>query len=145
MTGFICAVIAGAAMSVQGAMNTRLGESIGLYEANMLVQGIAFLLSALLVCICGKGDLRAIAEVNKLYLLGGALGMVITVTVMISIGKLSPTIAIGTILTAQLLVAALIDAFGLMESERVAFSWNKYVGLAITIGGMLLFKMNFRK
>ena len=30
--GFIFAIISGAAMSIQGVMNTRLGEKIGVYE-----------------------------------------------------------------------------------------------------------------
>ncbi|MBQ6558712.1 MAG: DMT family transporter, partial [Clostridia bacterium] len=37
-------------------------------------------------------------------------------------------------------VAAIIDAFGLMGSEQVAFGWNKFAGLAVMIGGVLLFK-----
>lgn len=45
MLGFLFAVIAGAAMSVQGVMNTRLQENIGLWEANAFVQGTAFVLS----------------------------------------------------------------------------------------------------
>lgn len=77
---------------------------------------------------------------NKLYLLGGVFGILITVTVMLAIGKLSPTIAISIILISQLAVAALIDAFGIMGSEKVAFGWNKHVGLALMIGGVLLFK-----
>ena len=56
---------------------------------------------------------------NKFYLLGGVLGIIITVTVMLGIGKLSPTVAISIILISQLFVAALIDAFGLMGSEKV--------------------------
>ena len=88
----------------------------------------------------GKGSLREIANVNKLYLLGGVLGLVITVTVMLGIGKLSPTVAISVILISQLFVAALIDAFGLMDSEKIAFGWNKFVGMALMIGGVLLFK-----
>lgn len=138
--GFIFSAIAGAAMSIQGVMNTRLSEKIGLYESNMIVQGIAFALSLLAVWILGKGSFRAVSDVNKWYLLGGVLGLVITVTVMLGIGKLSPTVAISTILISQLFVAALIDAFGLMGSERVAFGINKYLGLAIMIGGVLLFK-----
>ena len=54
--GFLFAVIAGAAMSVQGVMNTRLSEKIGLYESNAWVQGTAFILSLLAVWILGKGD-----------------------------------------------------------------------------------------
>lgn len=141
MTGIIFAVIAGAAMSVQGVMNTRLGEKIGLYESNMIVQGTAFLLALAAVWFFGKGNLREIASVNKWYLTGGVLGMLITVTVMLAIGKSSPAVATSVILISQLLVAALIDAFGIMGSEKVAFAWNKYVGLILMIGGMLLFKL----
>lgn len=139
--GFIFSIIAGAAMSIQGVMNTRLGDKIGLYEANAFVQGTAFLLSLIAVWLVGKGDFRLIGQSNKLYLFGGVLGLVITVTVMLGVGKLSPTIAISTILISQLLVAAIIDAFGLMGSEKMAFGWNKYVGLLLMLGGVLLFKM----
>ena len=140
MSGVIFSIIAGAAMSVQGVMNTRLSDKIGLYESNAFVQGTAFLLSIIAVWIMGKGSFKSIAEVNKLYLLGGVLGLVITVTVMLGIGKLSPTVAISVILISQLFVAALIDAFGLMDSEKIMFGWNKFLGMALMIGGVLLFK-----
>ena len=140
MWGFIFSAIAGAAMSVQGVMNTRLSDKIGIYEANAFVQGTAFVLSVLAVWILGKGEFKEIGAVNKWYLLGGVLGLVITITVMLGIGKLSPTVAISTILITQLFVAAIIDAFGLMGSEQVAFGWNKFAGLAVMIGGVLLFK-----
>ncbi len=140
MSGIIFAIIAGSAMSIQGVMNTRLSEKIGLYESNVIVQGTAFILALIALWIMGKGNFRALGEVNKLYLLGGVFGILITVTVMLAIGKLSPTVAISIILISQLAVAALIDAFGIMGSGKVAFSWNKYVGLALMIGGVLLFK-----
>ncbi|MBU5450799.1 DMT family transporter [Acetivibrio sp. MSJd-27] len=144
MLGFIMSAIAGAAMSIQGVMNTRLGEKIGLYESNAFVQGTAFLLSLIAVVVFGKGSFRSILEVDKLYLFGGVLGIVITITVMMGIGKLSPTIAISTILISQLLVAALIDAFGWMGSERVAFDWTKYVGIGLMIAGVVLFKIRLK-
>lgn len=140
MTGIISCIIAGAAMSVQGVMNTRLGEKIGLFESNAFVQGTAFVLALIVAWIWGKGSISALGEANKLYWLGGVLGMVITVTVMLGMGKTSPAVAVSVILIAQLLVAALIDAFGIMGTEKVPFLWNKYVGLALMIGGVLLFK-----
>ena len=144
MLGFIMSAIAGAAMSIQGVMNTRLGEKIGLYESNAFVQGTAFLLSLIAVVVFGKGSFRSILEVDKLYLFGGVLGIVITITVMMGIGKLSPTIAISTILISQLLVAALIDAFGWMGSERVPFVWTKYVGIGLMIAGVVVFKIRLK-
>ena len=138
--GFIYSIIAGAAMSVQGVMNTRLGEKIGLYEANMYVQGTAFILSLAAMFILGNGDLRSISQANKWYLLGGVFGLGITIFVMLAMGKLSPTLAVSSILIAQLITAAIIDAFGWMGSEKLAFGWNKYCGIGLLLAGVILFK-----
>ena len=128
-------------MSVQGVMNTRLQEGIGLWEANAYVQGTAFALSLLVAWIFGNGDFRAIANVPKGYWLGGALGLVITVTVMLSIKGLNPTVAISTILIAQLLVAALIEALGWMGQDKVPMNLKKFIGLGLMLGGVVLFKL----
>lgn len=140
MFGILSCILAGAAMSVQGVMNTRLGEKIGLFESNAFVQGTAFILALIVMFVFGKGDFGEIFNTNKLYWLGGVLGIVITVTVMIGMGKTSPAIAVSIILIAQLFVAALIDAFGVMGTEKVPFLWNKYIGLILMIGGVVLFK-----
>ncbi len=141
MIGFLFSVIAGAAMSLQGVMNTRLSDKMGLFEANVFVQGTAFALSLLVMFLFGKGHFAAIATVPKGYLLGGALGLVITVTVMLSIKGLSPTVAISTILIAQLLVAALIDSLGWLGQEKIAMNWRHFVGVGLMLGGVVLMKL----
>ena len=140
MFAMMMAVVAGAAMSIQGMMNTRLSEGIGLYESNVFVQGTAFLLSLIALIFLGKGSFQGLMEVNRLYLLGGVMGIVITITVMLAIGGSSPTVAIAVILMAQLAVAALIDAFGWLGAEKAPFLWNKYLGLALMIVGVICFK-----
>ena len=141
LLGFIFSVVAGMAMSVQGVMNTRLGEHVGTMEANALVQCTAAALSLLALLFYRTGSFGALMETPKLYWFGGVLGLVITVTVMLGIEKLSPTLSISVILISKLLVAALIDAFGLMDSEKVAFTWTKYAGLGLMLGGVVLFKL----
>ena len=138
--GIIFSIVAGMAMSVQGVMNTRLGEGIGNMEANAFVQGTAFALALIVLLFWRQGSFTELGQVNKLYWLGGVLGIVITLTVMLGIKSLGTTLAISIILISQLLIAAVIDAFGLMGSEKLAFGWSKYVGLALMTGGMLLFK-----
>lgn len=139
--GVIFSIAAGMAMSIQGVMNTRLGEGIGNVEANVFVQGTAFLVSAAVLLFYRQGSFTELMGVNKLYWLGGIVGVVITLTVMLGIKSLGTTVAISVILISQLLVAALIDAFGLMGSERVAFTWTKFLGLALMIGGTVVFKL----
>ena len=123
MIGFLASIIAGAVMSLQGVFNTKLSKSIGLYESNVFVQGSAFAFSLLAMLFLGKGSFTAIKGVNLLYLSGGLLGVVITITVMLGISKLNPTTAISVILISQLICAALIDAFGLFGAENIAFTF----------------------
>ena len=141
MTGFLYAVIAGAAMSIQGVMNTRMGDKAGVLETNAYVQLTGFVL-ALIIALCfGKGDIRQMPQAPWYAWLGGVLAPVITVTVMLSVGALSPTVAIATILLSQLAVAALIDAFGIMGAEQIAFNWKKLLGLGMMAAGVILIKM----
>lgn len=142
MIGIIFSIIAGAAMSVQGVLNTRLGERIGVHESNAFVQGTAFVLAIIVALIWGKGSFKELfsPDTNKIYLFGGVLGLVITLTVMLAIGKLSPTTAISIILISQLLVAALIDAFGILGTEKMPFGFTKYLGVALMIVGVIIFK-----
>lgn len=128
-------------MSIQGVMNTRLGEQIGLMESNAFVQCTAAVLSLVALIFYRTGSFGEIGGANRLYMLGGVLGLVITITVMLGMRGLGPTVAVSIILISQLAVAALIDAFGLMGSEKLEFGWNKYLGLGLMIGGVILFKL----
>ena len=127
-------------MSVQGVLNTRLSDKIGLWETNVFVQGTALICTLIVSFFLRNGSYGGIKSVNKLYLLGGILGVVITFTVMKSIGSMGVTLCIGIILIALLLSAALIDAFGLFGSTKIPFNLKEIVGVIIMISGIIVFK-----
>lgn len=141
MLGFLSAILAGAAMSVQGVMNTRLGEKVGTLETSAFVQLVGFVLALLVAFFFGKGNIRQLPQAPWYAWLGGVLAPVITLTVMRAIGSLTPTVAISAILLSQLTVAALIDAFGWMGAEKMTFSWEKWLGVALMVGGVVLMKL----
>lgn len=140
MFGLICSLLAGLFMSVQGVFNTRLSEKIGLWETNTIVQGIGFALTLVIMIFIGKGDIKNISTANKLYLLGGPLGAAIIFTVMCGMSKLGPTYAVSAILIAQLVSAALIEAFGLFDSNKSHFGMGKIIGAAIMLIGIIVFE-----
>jgi transporter family-2 protein len=140
MMGIISSIIAGICMSLQGVFNTRASEKIGLWETNTIVQGSAFIITLVIVLIIGNGNIKAIKEVNKIYLLGGVLGAVIIFTVMLGIENMGPTYSIATILVAQLTAAGIIDAFGLFGSEQIKFGLTKFIGIGVMILGIIIFK-----
>lgn len=140
MFGLISSIIAGISMSLQGVFNTRLGEKIGVWETNILVQGIGFALTLIILFFAGNGNFKNLSSANKLYLLGGPLGVIIIFTVMSGIENLGPTYSISTILVSQLAAAGIIDAFGLFGSEKISFDITKILGLIIIVAGIVLFK-----
>ena len=100
-------------MGIRGRFLTLAAGAIGVSFVGFIGFSIVLGKLAGFIAMLVMGEhhnLKGLFDVNKLYLLGGVLGLVITVTVMIGIKDLSPTIAISTILISQLLVAALIDA-----------------------------------
>lgn len=127
-------------MSIQGVFNTRVQEKLGIWEATTIVQGTGFLLTLVLLYFLGNGNFRAIKDVNKLYLLGGLIGVIITWSVIKSVGTLGPAVGISTILIAQLLAAGLISKFGLFGSEKIPFGLKEMLGIAIMIVGVVIFK-----
>jgi transporter family-2 protein len=68
------------------------------------------------------------------------MGALITYTVIKSMSGLGPAGAVMIIVTAQILVAYLIELFGLFGTEKVNFEWSKLLGVALAIGGIILFK-----
>ncbi|MBV7273276.1 DMT family transporter [Clostridium thailandense] len=143
MLGIIVSLLAGICMSFQGVFNTRLGEKIGLWETNVIVQASGLIITIIAVCILGNGGFKNIKNCNKLYLLGGVLGVIIIYTVMQGIKSLGPTCSISIILVAQLTTAALIDAFGLFDTTQVKFGVTKIIGVIIMIIGILIFKYKY--
>ncbi|MGL5085201.1 MAG: DMT family transporter [Clostridium sp.] len=143
MMSIIYAIISGISMSLQGVFNTRLGEKIGTWETNVLVQASGLLLTFIILMFFGKGNFRNIKEANKLYLLGGVLGVLIIFTVMRSIGSMGTTYGISIILIAQLLTAATIDAFGLFGTEKIPFTPKEFIGVFIMLIGVVVFKWKF--
>lgn len=139
--GIVFSVLAGLLISLQGVFNARVSEKAGLWETAAIVHGVGFMVSLAVVFWLGNGDFRKITQVNFLYLLGGALGVFIVFSVMRSILTLGPTYSVMLILVTQVLVASVIDGFGLFGCAMAKFNATKFFGIAVMIAGILIFKM----
>ena len=138
MWGFLAALISGALMSVQGVFNTEVTKQTSLWVSTGWVQ-----LSAFMVCVAawlftGRQSIGALWQIeNKYTLLGGVIGAFITITVIQSMG---PAKAAMLIVISQLIVAYVIELFGIFGVEREPFVWRKVLGMLIAIAGIVIFK-----
>ena len=141
MIGFFNAMLSGALMSVQGVFNTKLTESTSLWVANAFVQFTAFLLCIAAWLVTDRSSMRSLFNVEpKYFLLGGVMGAFITLTVIKSMDSLGPAKAVMLIVIAQLIVAYLIELFGLFGVEKQPFVWRKAIGALVAIAGFVVFK-----
>ncbi len=141
MIGIFIALLSGALMSLQGVFNTQVTKSTSIWVSAAWVQ-----FSALIICLvawffCDRTSFGGILTLEPKYLLlGGVIGAFITYTVIKSMESLGPAQAVMLILAAQLIVAYLIELFGLFGVEKAAFEWRRLLGMGICIGGIILFK-----
>ena len=116
-------------MSVQGVFNTKVTEGSSLWAANVFVQFTAFLVCIAAWLFVDRTSFKEVLSVEPKYvLLGGAIGAFITLTVIKSMDSLGPAKAVMLIVIAQLIVAYLIELFGLFGVEKEPFSWKKVIG-----------------
>ena len=129
-------------MSVQGVFNTGVTKQSSIWICASFVQ-----FSALIVClgawvITGReGNFQDLIKIeNKYMLLGGVLGAMITYTVIKSVNTLGPARANMFIITAQILVAYLVELLGIFGAEKAEFEWRKLIGILIIVIGIITFK-----
>ena len=141
MAGFFIALISGALMSIQGVFNTQVTKTTGVWVSNGWVQITAFAVCLAAWLFTGRDSVSAIAKVEPKYmLLGGAIGAVITWTVIKSVAALGPAKSALLIVIAQLAVSYLIQLFGMFGMDREPFSWRKLGGLVVAVIGITVFQ-----
>lgn len=126
MWGILIALLSGALMSIQGVFNTGVTKQTSIWMAAGFVQLTAFAVCVIAWFMTGReSSVGALFRIpDKYMLLGGVMGAFITFTVIKSVAGLGPARANMLILTAQIIVAYVIELFGLFGSEKADFEWK---------------------
>jgi len=141
MMGILIALLSGALMSVQGVFNTAVTKQTSLWVSTGFVQLSAFVVCIVMWFFNGRQSPFELLYVEPKYtLLGGVIGAFITITVIKSMENLGPARAVMLIVISQLIVAYIIELFGMFGVEKQAFEWRKILGMAVAIIGIILFK-----
>ena len=141
MIGFLIALLSGALMSVQGVFNTQVTKTTGMWVSNGWVQFSAFLLCLAAWLVAGRDSILTLTKVEPKYvLLGGVIGAGITWNVIKSMEQLGPAKAALLIVISQLIVAYLIELFGLFGVDKEPLEWRKVIGMVIALIGVAIFQ-----
>lgn len=141
MFGMIISLISGALMSIQGVFNSEVTKETSIWVSAGWVQLTAFVTCVAAWFFTGRQPISGLFSVSPWYMLtGGVIGAFITCTVIWGMNQLGPARSVMLIVVSQLLVAYLIEVFGLFGVEKVPFAWHRILGMGLAIAGIIIFK-----
>ncbi len=116
------AAAAGGLVGMQAPINSRLGKSVGAFEAatfSFLVGTVALVL-ILLVARGGLGGIGQIGRVPWWALVGGLLGAVYVSVALVAVRTLGASGLTAVVIAGQLAISVMIDRLGLLGVAKQA-------------------------
>lgn len=133
----LLAIAGGAMLSVQSAVNSRLGSQVGVFKSAFLTFAIGAMITALLIFYFEPNHEKTLMDVPKWQLLGAMFGVPYLVIMVIAVQRIGAAVATVAVIFGQLLMSVLIDHFGWFGNDIIPFS--PYRLLAVICLGLALY------
>jgi bacterial/archaeal transporter family-2 protein len=139
----VLAIMAGAMIPFQSAMNTQLGKALqSPYYAALTVFIIAAIGISFYIFV-SRFSLPTTTQFTaapKWSYLGGVLGGTYILLIVILAPKLGIANVTVMVLLGQVLAAIIIDQFGLLGATIHLLNWQRIIGVILLISGVYLIK-----
>ncbi len=131
---------AGAAGAVQVAVNGALGKRIGTLETTGLSLTVSMVLIAAILLVARHGFggvVDGFREPPWLWL-GGLMGVIVVSSITLAGPRIGTFATVGLLMAGQLAMGVVIDALGLLGTQRVPLTWTRAAGLVLLAVGAAL-------
>ena len=135
---YILALLAGAALSFEGAIYAELGKTIGQIETSFYNFFMGSIIMGLLWLFFGKGQISYTLEAPKWSLLGGVLGVVYLTSIVISVPYVGVGITMVAVIIGQLVMSMVIEHFGWLGSKKTRINKEKILAVISMIIALIL-------
>ena len=139
----ILAIIAGAVLPVQAGLNVQLGKSVHqpifAAFASFLIGTIGLLLYLYML----KFDFSTIAQtksVSPVVWIAGILGAFYVAAVIILAPRLGVALTFVLVVAGQMAVSLILDHYGLLGLPVKQINWQRLLGVAFLVAGVLLIR-----
>lgn len=132
------AVIGGATLSIQAAINGQLGSNVGVLRSAFLTFSIGALVTALLIFFSVPQQAVGLMDMPKWQLMGAMFGVPYIVIMVLAIQRIGAAVATVAVIIGQLAMSMLIDNFGWLHNEAIAFSAHR-LGAILCLAVALFF------
>ncbi len=133
-------IAAGAFVGAQAPINGTLGGFVGSWQAalvNFLV-GLLILLLVVGLAAGGFGGLSEVPQAPWWALLGGACGVAVVTSSLVTVGTLGAAGVTAAVIAGQLTASVVIDRLGLFGVREQPITPGKVAGIALLALGVYL-------
>jgi transporter family-2 protein len=136
----LLALLVGGALTVQVGMNATLARVIG---SPLWASAVSFAVGLLALvgfaAIAGsRASIGSFGQVPAWAWLGGLLGAVYVASVTILGPRLGGMTMVALVIAGQLLVALVVDQFGILGYPQIAVTPTRLLGVALLLAGAVL-------
>ncbi|MNF58802.1 hypothetical protein D3C84_403720 [compost metagenome] len=131
-------VAAGAVLSVQAAINGRLGETVGVLRSSLLTFVVGAVSTGLLVLFFEPAHAVSLLDVPKWQLGGALFGVVYMVVMVAAVPRVGTAVATVAVIVGQLGMGLLIDQFGWLGNPAIELSGSRLLAM-VCLGLALVF------
>jgi transporter family-2 protein len=136
------AVVAGAAVAFQGAINQGLLKSAGI-GPTLVINTVVVLSGALAIWLAtGAKTTFFPAGASWTLYLGGVCGFVVIASAVLVFPRLGAAYAVALMICGQCIAALVIDHYGLMGMEDRPATIQRMLGVALVAGGVAVFRLS---
>lgn len=125
----VLAIIGGATLSVQAALNGRLGSNVGVFKSAFLTFSVGAVVTALLIFFFEPNHAVTLIDVPKWQLLGALCGVPYIVIMVVAVQRIGTAVATVAVIFGQLSMSVLIDNFGWLGNEAISLSGSRISAL----------------
>ncbi|HMQ51040.1 MAG TPA: DMT family transporter [Anaerolineae bacterium] len=138
-TVLIIGLIGGLAVGLQGPLASMMSQRLGALESSLIVHLGGLLATLIPLLFMGSKTLPGWRSLPWYVLGAGALGVVLVVSISVTIPRLGATTAIVLLVAGQLSIGALVDHFGLLGVAIRPVDWTRLLGFSTVLFGVWLF------
>ena len=142
--GLLVALGAGIAIGLQGLFTTITGQAAGSpLRGGLAIHITGAIVGAGMVIIMGlmRPEAKAIEFTPRFIIfafLAGTAGMCILIGIATAFPLIGQVAGQGALIFAQMVVAVIVDTYGLSGGEPIALDWRRLLGLAVLAFGTYL-------
>jgi transporter family-2 protein len=134
-------LLGGAAVGLQSPIAGAMGQRVGGIAGSLIIHVSGAIFSGLYLLLRGGEKIREWTTLPWYMLCGGIFGLILYLTINVTLPRLGSTMMIMLIIVGELLVGVIVDQFGLLGVVTRQIDLSRVIGIAVlAIGAYLIAK-----